>query len=79
MISLYQDIMISNEVKPVDDKTKQVQVRLTPELHSQLKGTLALNDKKLVDFFNEAAKAYLTNKKLYETTINKILEGKDNG
>lgn len=63
----------------MDTKTKQVQVRLTPELHSQLKGTLAFNDKKLVDFFNEAAKAYLTNQKLYETTINKILEGKDNG
>lgn len=34
----------------MDNKTKQVQVRLTPEMHSKLKGTLALNDKKLVDF-----------------------------
>lgn len=48
------------------EKTKQVQVRLTPEMHSKLKGTLALNDRKLVDFFNEAAKAYLTDKSAYE-------------
>lgn len=59
----------------MDDKTKQVQVRLTPELHSKLKGTLALNDKKLVDFFNEAAKAYLTDPKAYEKNISKILGG----
>lgn len=68
--------MISSEVKLVDNKTKQVQVRLTPELHSQLKGTLALNDKKLVDFFNEAAKAYLTDNEKYEKMITKILGGK---
>ena len=60
----------------MDDKTKQVQVRLAPELHRKLKGTLALNDKKLVDFFNEAAKAYLANKKLYEKMISTILEDK---
>ena len=60
----------------MDNKTKQVQVRLTPEMHSKLKGTLALNDKKLVDFFNEAAKAYLTDSKAYNKTISKILGGK---
>lgn len=60
----------------MNNKTKQVQVRLTPEMHSKLKGTLALNDKKLVDFFNEAAKAYLTDKKAYEKMIGKILGGK---
>lgn len=32
------------------NKTKQVQVRLTPEMHSKLKGTLALNDKSLLIF-----------------------------
>ena len=60
----------------MDDKTKQVQVRLTPKLHSQLKGTLALNNKKLVDFFNEAAKAYLKDSVKYEKMIDKILGGK---
>ena len=60
----------------MDEKTKQVQVRLTPEMHSKLKGTLALNDRKLVAFFNEAAKAYLTDKSAYEKMIGKILGGK---
>ncbi len=63
------------EVIHVDDKTKQVQVRLTPEKHSQLKGTLALEDRKLVDFFNDAASAYLKDPKKYEEMISKILEG----
>ena len=79
MISLYQDIMISNEVKRVDDKTKQVQVRLTPELHSQLKGTLALDGRKLVEFFNDAAIAYLKDSEKYDKAITKILGGKKNG
>ncbi len=62
----------------MDEKTKQVQVRLTPEMHSKLKGTLALNDRKLVDFFNEAAKAYLTDTKSYEKMISKIIGGHKN-
>ncbi|MBR2133773.1 MAG: hypothetical protein IJ851_03585 [Eubacterium sp.] len=57
----------------MNDKTKQVQVRLTPELHSRLKGTLALDGKKLVDFFNDAAIAYLSDRKQYEETIEQIL------
>ena len=60
----------------MDEKTKQVQVRLTPELHCKLKGTLALNDKKLVDFFNDAANAYLKDHEKYEKMITKILGGK---
>ena len=62
----------------MDDKTKQVQVRLTPELHNQLKGTLALDGRKLVDFFNEAAKAYLKDSKKYDKTITQIIGGKKN-
>lgn len=73
MISLYQDIMISFEVILLDEKTKQVQVRLTPELHDKLKGNLALDGKKLVDFFNDAAKAYLNNKEEYEKFINESI------
>ena len=70
--------MISNEVKQVDEKTKQVQVRLTPELHRKLKGSLALDGRKLVDFFNIAATAYLKDSEKYDNSINKILGGKKN-
>ncbi len=63
----------------MDEKTKQVQVRLTPELHSQLKGTLALNGRKLVEFFNDAALAYWEDSKKYDKAVNKILGGKKNG
>lgn len=63
----------------VDDKTKQVQVRLTPEMHNKLKGTLALEGKKLVDFFNDAATAYLTDSKQFYSAINIIIGGKENG
>jgi len=63
----------------VDDKTKQVQFRLTPETHNQLKGTLALKDRKLVDFFNEAASAYLKDPEKYKKMISMILEGEKDG
>lgn len=63
----------------MDEKTKQVQVRLTPTLHSKLKGTLALEDRKLVDFFNEAAEAYLADGEKYKEMITQILGGKKNG
>lgn len=63
----------------MDDKTKQVQVRLTPELHRKLKGTLAFEDRKLVDFFNEAALAYLTDQTKYERCISEIMGGCDYG
>lgn len=58
----------------MDNKTKQVQVRLTPELHRQLKGSLALEDRKLVDFFNEAAIAYLRDGQAYKAVIAQIME-----
>lgn len=63
----------------MDEKTKQVQVRLTPTLHSKLKGTLALEDRKLVDFFNEAAEAYLADGEKYKEMVTQILGGKQNG
>lgn len=65
----------------MDGKTKQVQVRLTPELHSRLKGMLAFEERKLVDFFNEAATAYLTDSAKYKECVSEILgrlnHGKD--
>lgn len=63
----------------MNDKTKQVQVRLAPELHKNLKATLIMDDKKLVDFFDEAARAYLKNPAQYEKAISKILGGRKNG
>lgn len=62
----------------MDNKTKQVQVRLTPELHNQLKGNLALDGRKLVDFFNDAAIAYLKNPKEYNRIVSEIIGGKNN-
>lgn len=66
-------------VKRVDEKTKQVQVRLNPDLHKQLKGNLALDGRKLVEFFNEAAYAYLADQKRYEKSISEILKDYKNG
>lgn len=63
----------------MDEKTKQVQVRLTPDLHRKLKIALVSSDKSLVDFFNEAAEAYLKDSKAYEKSISKIIGGKRNG
>ena len=63
----------------MDDKTKQVQVRLTPEKHSQLTGTLALEGHKLVDFVNDAASAYLKDPIKYKKMIDEILGGSQNG
>ena len=62
----------------MDKKTKQVQVRLTPELHKKLKGSLALDGRKLVEFFNIAATAYLKDPQKYDDSIKKILGGKIN-
>lgn len=63
----------------MNNKTKQVQVRLTPEKHSQLKGKLALDGRKLVDFFNDAASAYLKDPEEYDALIAKIIGGAKNG
>lgn len=63
----------------MDTRSKQVQVRLTPEVHRQLKSELALKDRKLVDFFNEATIAYLKAPMKYIVAINEILGGDTNG
>lgn len=63
----------------MDEKTKQVQIRLTPELHSRLKGTLAFEERKLVDFFNEAALAYLTDQTKYKKCVAEIIGGHNYG
>ena len=63
----------------MDEKTKQVQVRMTPELHRQLRSKLVLEDRKLVDFFNEAASAYLKNPEKYKKMIASITEGSEYG
>lgn len=63
----------------MDGKTKQVQVRLPPDIHRRLKGALALEGKTLVDFFNEAAITYLRNQNEYCAAITRISGGKGNG
>ena len=63
----------------MDERKKQVQVRLSPEIHRQLKSALALEDKKLVDFFNEAAIAYLSNHSKYMGIIDEIIGGDYSG
>ncbi len=63
----------------MNDKIKQVQVRLTPELHLKLKTELVSSQKSLVDFFNEAAEAYLKDKNAYEKSIYDIIGGNKNG
>lgn len=74
MISLYH-----REVERVKEKTKQVQVRLTPELHNKLKGNLALEGRKLVDFFNEAAETYIDDPEKYKKALKSINGGSRNG
>jgi len=59
----------------VNVKTKQMIVRLTPDLHRRLKSSLALEDRKLVDFFVDAAIAYLSNSVVYNECIQKISGG----
>lgn len=63
----------------MDNKTKQVQVRLTPELHRNLKSTLALEDRGLVDFFNEAAIAFLRDPNRYKAMIEEIMNQQEDG
>ena len=63
----------------MDDKTKQVQFRMTPETHSKLKGTLALEKRNLVGFFTEAASAYLKDPEKYKKMIAKITGGSKHG
>lgn len=63
----------------MDDKIKQVQVRLTPERHSQLKGRLALKGRKLVDFVNDAVSAYLKDPIKYKKMIEEILGDSKDG
>ena len=50
-----------------------------PLVLNYIKGTLALDGRKLVDFFNEAAYAYLTDSVKYKNTISEIIGGTQNG
>jgi hypothetical protein len=62
----------------VKERDKQVQIRLTPEVHKKLKIALIENSSSLVDFFNEAAEAYLKNGEAYNKNIKKIIGGTKN-
>lgn len=61
------------------DRNKQVQVRLPASLHKQLRMALIDNNSSLVDFFNEAAEAYVNNPDKYRKAMRSINGGKKNG
>lgn len=56
-----------------------MQIRLAPEIHKKLKSVLALDDISLVDFFNEAANAYLLDQSKYKNIIRSIDGGEEHG
>ena len=47
----------------MSDRTKQVQLRMPDELHTELKAALAYDRSSFADFFNKAAEEYLSNRK----------------
>lgn len=61
------------------NRTKQVQIRLAPEIHRKLKSALALDDSSLVNFFDEAARAYLLDQLEYKNAIRNIAGGEEHG
>ena len=61
------------------DRNKQVQVRLPASLHKKLRMALIDNNSSLVDFFNEAAEAYVNNPDKYRKAMRSINGGKKNG
>ena len=61
------------------ERNKQVQVRLPASLHKQLRMALIDNNSSLVDFFNEAAEAYVNNPDKYRKAMRSINGGKKNG
>ena len=61
------------------DRNKQVQVRLPASLHKQLRMALIDNNSSLVEFFNEAAEAYVNNPDKYRKAMRSINGGKKNG
>lgn len=71
--------MISLEVCCLSDRTKQVQFRMSVEMHKKLKLALIEDDNSFADFFNEAAQAYLSNNNSYKKSISNILGGNNNG
>ena len=47
----------------MSDRTKQVQFRMSDEMHTELKAALAYDRSSFADFFNKAAEEYLSNRK----------------
>lgn len=60
----------------LNDRTKQVQFRMPDELHAELKAALAYDRSSFADFFNKAAKDYLSQR---NTDTKKKSKGKDGG
>ena len=47
----------------MSDRTKQVQFRMSDEMHTELKAALAYDRSSFADFFNKAAEEYLSTRK----------------
>lgn len=60
----------------LNDRTKQVQFRMPDELHAELKAALAYDRSSFADFFNKAAKDYLSQRNI---DTKKKSKGKDGG
>lgn len=60
----------------LSDRTKQVQFRMPDELHAELKAALAYDRSSFADFFNKAAKDYLSQR---NTDTKKKSKSEDGG
>ncbi|MBQ2938739.1 MAG: hypothetical protein IJE00_00055 [Clostridia bacterium] len=64
---------VESRALEVGDRLKQTIIRLSPEMHHRLKSELSLDGRSMVDFFTDAAKAYLKDKKQYTDDVTRIL------
>ena len=60
----------------MEEKNKQVNIRMPEKVFKELKLSLIADDKTFVDFFNDSAKAYLSDKDRYESLVSEIIGGK---
>ena len=77
IVSRYLDIILRRSILrkvQKDERTKQVQFRMTKELHLALRKALLDDGVSMADFFNKAAEKYIKKHKEKETT-----ESENNG
>ena len=59
----------------MSDRTKQVQFRMSEELHTNLKAALAYDKSSFADFFNRAAEEYLSTRNAKKKEKSKSRDG----